>query len=90
MRRGPAQSEPMQKCKFTHDELGCYDGKNGAPVYIAYKGRVYDVSRSFLWQEGQHQVLHTAGADLTDCLAQAPHGEDLLKKFPVVGVLCED
>ncbi len=79
----------MAMRKFTRTELGRYDGKNGAPAYIAYQGRVYDVSTSFLWQEGKHQVLHHAGVDLTDALALAPHGADLLERFPVIGVLEE-
>jgi len=28
-----------------------------------------------------------AGVDLTDALEQALHGEDVLEKFPVVGIL---
>jgi len=73
--------------RFTREELAQYDGKNGAPAYIAYKGKVYDVSPSFLWQKGRHQVLHTAGMDLTTELDTAPHGADMLERFPVVGVL---
>lgn len=72
---------------FTIDELSRYTGKNGVPAYIAYDGRVYDVTRSFLWQGGSHQVMHHAGCDLTHELNAAPHGEDLLRRFPQVGVL---
>jgi len=43
-----------------------------------------------LWQDGRHQVLHTAGVDLTASLDQAPHGTDLLERFPVIGLLDED
>lgn len=75
---------------FTKLELRKYNGKNGKPVYIAYKGKVYDVSSSFLWQNGTHQVLHSAGEDLTEKLKEAPHGEELLEKFPVVGYLREE
>jgi len=28
-----------------------------------------------------------AGADLTEALKRAPHGEELIKKFPIVGIL---
>ena len=73
--------------EFTEEELAQYNGKNGNPVYVVYKGKVYDVSASFLWKDGIHQVLHRAGVDLTDALEQAPHGGDVLEKFPVVGVL---
>jgi len=73
--------------KFTKEELARYNGKNGTPAYIAYKGKVYDVSNSFLWRNGSHQVLHKAGTDLTDAIKQAPHSIDVLKKFPVIGTI---
>ena len=73
--------------EFTEEELTRYDGRNGLPAYIAYEGKVYDVSGSFLWKSGNHQVIHNAGADLTASMKQAPHGDDLLKKFPIVGIL---
>ena len=76
--------------RFTKKELAQYDGKDGLPAFIAYEGRVYDVSYSFLWQGGRHQVLHTAGVDLTADLDQAPHGADLLERVPVIGVLDEN
>jgi len=72
---------------FTEKELAQYDGRNGKPAYIGYKGKVYDVSSSFLWKDGIHQVLHSAGRDLTNALEQAPHGGDALEKFPLVGIL---
>jgi predicted heme/steroid binding protein len=73
--------------RFAKEDLAQYDGKNGAPAYIAYEGTVYDVSNSFLWQRGRHQVLHAAGQDLTGDLDGAPHGADLLDRVPIVGVL---
>jgi len=73
--------------EFTTDELARYDGRAGAAAYIACNGKVYDVSGSFLWQQGRHQALHQAGADLTPGLTKAPHGADLLERFPVVGSL---
>lgn len=75
--------------KFTRQELTQYNGRNRDMTLIAYKGKVYDVSESFVWSQGKHQVLHTAGTDLTDSLEQAPHGSDLLDRFPVVGMLQE-
>lgn len=73
--------------EFTDKQLADYDGRDGRPAYVAYKGKVYDVSNSFLWKDGIHQVLHSAGEDLTDALKQAPHAGDVLKKFPMVGIL---
>ncbi len=76
--------------RFSRQELAEYHGRDGIPAYIAYEGQVYDVSSSFLWQEGRHQVLHHAGQDLSGALDEAPHGADLLKGFPVVGVLSDE
>ena len=71
---------------FTEDELKKYDGRNGI-TYITYRGKVYDVSASYHWRKGIHQVMHGAGCDLTEALEQAPHGPDLLDKFPIIGQL---
>lgn len=79
----------MQERRFTEEELHRYNGKDGGPAFIAYGGRVYDVTGSFHWQEGRHQAMHTAGSDVTESIDQAPHGTDLLERFPVVGILSE-
>jgi len=50
--------------KFTLEELKQYDGKDGRPAYIAYKGK-----------------------DLTEKMAQAPHGEETLERVKPVGIL---
>ncbi len=71
---------------FTKEELAKYDGRNGI-AYVACCGKVYDVSQSFLWQRGRHQVVHRAGCDLTEALKGAPHGSQMLERFPVVGKL---
>ena len=73
--------------KFTRAELNQYNGTDGTKLYIAYRGKVYDVSDSFLWKSGKHQALHHAGEDLTEALREAPHGEDLLKRVPIIGDL---
>jgi len=76
--------------RFTREELARYNGKQGAPAYVAFEGKVYDVSGSFLWRGGRHQVRHSAGVDYTAGLGEAPHGADLLARLPVVGVLVDD
>jgi predicted heme/steroid binding protein len=73
--------------QFTVEELKQYDGKDGKPAYIAYKGKVYDVSDDFLWVEGDHQGEHTAGVDLTEEMSRAPHLEDVLERVKLIGVL---
>ena len=73
--------------KFTLDELKQYDGKEGRPAYIAYKGRVYDVTSDFLWTDGDHQGEHSAGKDLTEEMKLAPHSEETLERIKQVGIL---
>lgn len=59
---------------FTKEDLKKYNGVGGKPAYIAYRGRVYDVSESSLWIMGAHQGQHVAGYDLTEEIEDAPHG----------------
>jgi predicted heme/steroid binding protein len=73
--------------KFTAKELEEYNGKNGKPAYIAYKGKVYDASGSDLWSSGEHMGLHQAGKDLTDELEMAPHMEEVFERVKMVGTL---
>jgi predicted heme/steroid binding protein len=77
--------EPLRL--ITYRELRHCDGRNGRPAYISYNGLVYDVSASELWLSGRHQNRHDAGDDLTALMPLAPHGEDVIFRFPVVGRL---
>jgi predicted heme/steroid binding protein len=76
--------------KLARQELARYDGKNGAPAYVACNGKVYDVSDSYHWRNGRHHAMHSAGVDLTEALKEAPHGAHLLDRLPVIGSLEED
>jgi predicted heme/steroid binding protein len=71
---------------FTEAQLAEFDGRDGRPAYVAYKGVVYDVSDSAMWDEGDHLGSHSAGADLTDEHDDAPH-EERIVDFPEVGRL---
>ena len=73
--------------KFTLKELEEYDGKGGKPAYIAVKGKVYDVSASSFWLDGDHLGTHQAGKDLTEELEAAPHGDEVLERAKLIGVL---
>lgn len=76
----------METKQFTIQELSTFDGKDGKPAYLAYKGKVYDVTDSPQWIDGDH-IGHSAGQDLTMEMEIAPHGEDVMEKMKIVGVL---
>ena len=73
--------------EFDPKELSAYNGENGKPIYIAYQGKVYDVTQSKFWKGGLHMRRHYAGSNLTVDIQAAPHGTEVLEKYPQVGVL---
>lgn len=73
--------------KFTLEELSKFDGRNGNPTYIAFKGKVFDVSESSFWLGGDHLGAHQAGKDLTAEIELAPHGPENLDRVKYVGDL---
>lgn len=73
--------------EISPDELAKCNGENGAPAYIVYQGNVFDVTESKLWKDGGHMRRHRAGKDLTAEIQAAPHGTDVLERYPQVGVL---
>jgi predicted heme/steroid binding protein len=76
-----------QPKKVTHQELAQNNGKNGKPAYVAYQGKVYEVTDSGFWIEGDHMGMHDAGKDLTEELEMAPHRDENFKKVKFVGDL---
>ena len=79
-------AENTELKEFTLEELANYNGNNGT-IYVAYQGKVYDVSSdSYLWKNGNHEGC-TAGKAVTGELEKTPHGAEILDKYPVVGTL---
>lgn len=72
---------------MTAEKLKEYDGTNGKQAYVAYDGKVYDVTQSRLWKDGVHKRIHQAGMDLTEAMASAPHAAEVFEKFTVVDAL---
>jgi len=77
----------LGKQDLTAEELHSFDGREGRPAFVAYKGKIYDVTKSKLWKDGSHARKHHAGLDLTDALKTAPHAEDRILSMPEVGKL---
>lgn len=78
-------STPLRR--YSRAELARHDGGDpNVPVLIAYKNRIYDVTASYPWAKGSHWGDHRAGRDLTGCLKESIHGEEMLLRVPCVGV----
>lgn len=75
--------------EFDLTSLAEFNGKDGKPVYIAYQGRVFDVSASKLWKGGLHMNRHHAAQDLSTELQAAPHSEEVFERYPQIGILTE-
>jgi len=71
---------------YTTAQLALRNGQDRPEIWVAYHGKIYDVSASRLWKKGMHYE-HWAGQDLTDELQDAPHTEKVFEKFMVVGLL---
>jgi predicted heme/steroid binding protein len=71
---------------ITRSQLALRNGQDKEAIWIAYRGIVYDVTRSRLWRDGKHYE-HWSGQDLTDELPDAPHGEKVFERFEAVGRL---
>jgi predicted heme/steroid binding protein/uncharacterized membrane protein len=73
--------------EFDSETLSKFDGRDGQPVYIAFEEKVIDVSASALWKTGTHMNRHRSGSDLAAEISAAPHGPEVLDKFPRIGIL---
>ena len=71
---------------YTRTYLALRNGQDKPEIWVAYKGMIYDVSRSRLWRAGKHYE-HWAGQDLTEELGDAPHNENVFDKFKIIGML---
>jgi predicted heme/steroid binding protein len=78
----------MGLLQITRAQLALRNGQDKPQVWIAYKGDVYDVSGSRLWNNGKHYE-HWAGQDLTHELPDAPHTDEVFKKFTMIGKLTD-
>ena len=72
--------------KYTLRQLALRNGQDRDEIWVAYKGKIYDVTKSKLWPGGRHYE-HWAGQDLTHELRDAPHDEYVFEQFKVVGLM---
>lgn len=67
-------------------QLALRNGQDKEQVWVAYKGVIYNVTKSRLWRNGKHYE-HWAGQDLTEELKDAPHSATVFDKFDIIGYL---
>jgi len=72
---------------LTADQLAACDGREGRPACFAHAGSIYDASESRMWAGGSHFKRHAAGTDLSEALAQAPHGPEVFERIRKAGRL---
>lgn len=85
---GDEPSSVDGELELTLEALSAFNGKDGQPAYVAYKGVVYDVSHIEKWSSGVHNG-NMAGTDLTGKLEKAPHGVKNLDLAIRVGILID-
>jgi|TARA_X000000950_G_scaffold289450_1_gene413607 predicted heme/steroid binding protein len=75
-----------RKNKISKRQLSLHNGQDKDQIWVAYKGVVYDLTKSKLWINGKHYE-HWAGQDLTAELADAPHTERVFQQIEIIGEL---
>lgn len=73
---------------YTKSQLALRNGQDKPEIWVAYRGLIYDVTRSRLWLNGKHYE-HWAGQDLTAELADAPHTDEVFTRFDPIGRLSQ-
>ena len=76
----------MDLPNYSIQQLALRNGQDRPEIWVAYKGKIYDVSNSRMWRDGKHYE-HWAGQDLTEELKDAPHTNKVFDKFEPIGVL---
>jgi predicted heme/steroid binding protein len=71
---------------YSKSQLALRNGSDKPEIWIAYKGIIYDVTKSRLWRNGKHYE-HWAGQDLTNELPDAPHTEKVFERIKAIGKL---
>ncbi len=78
-----AEKQENGLTKFSACQLRKFDGKDGAPSYIAINGKVYDITNVHLFKDGKHYGV-TGGKDVSK---QFVHKPNILGRLTVVGEL---
>jgi predicted heme/steroid binding protein len=86
-RKSDGEAPLVTSGDMSAEELALCDGKEGRPALFGFDGTVYAAGASRFWKNGSHMGRHQAGSDLTEILAQAPHGAEMMARLPAAGRL---
>ena len=56
---------------YTKSQLALRNGQDKPEIWVAFAGKIFDMTTSKLWKNGKHYE-HWAGQDLTEELAAFP------------------
>jgi predicted heme/steroid binding protein len=56
---------------FTQKELESFDGKEGLPFYVVFKGKVRDLSKIQFGIQGTHMGIHTRNENLAESIKKS-------------------
>ncbi|WP_156915779.1 multiheme c-type cytochrome [Desulfatirhabdium butyrativorans] len=88
LRRSAAAPQTADPAALTLESVAVRKGgADGTSAWIVFENAVFDVSESPKWKNGRHFGKHSAGADLTEAMASAPHGAEMLERVKRVGEL---
>jgi predicted heme/steroid binding protein len=71
---------------YSRSQLALRNGQDKPDIWVAFDGKIYDMTKSKLWRNGKHYE-HWAGQDLTSELVDAPHSAQVFEKFTPIGLL---
>lgn len=75
---------------ITAQQLSENNGKSGNSCYVAVSGKVYEISGSNEWIDGEHiesEGQASCGKDLTALMNDSPHGVSILTTSPRVKLI---
>lgn len=76
----------MELPHYTKSQLALRNGTEMEEIWVAFEGKIYDVTRSNYWKRGTHYG-YFPGQDLTEELATSPHGRRVFEQMTPIGIL---